>query len=183
MVLNVSFALSLVTGLLPHHLRICLSNPVGRRDPQLDPASASGPPTSPSRNISLRRCDRSQVFQLACNPSRAKRCRATASSRVPDDHDTPLLWGGIESLDLIWKEIFSENRKTLDSPVNNSHDGQSLEPILSSICRMGAPDTHHLRNAMMGIAPSNPSYALQSRWIKRLCRLPIQFQKSQNNSL
>jgi hypothetical protein len=52
-----------------------------------------------------------------CHPSRAKRCRVHRTPpRVRDDHDTPLLWGGMPKvLDLIWgkweQKYFSENQK------------------------------------------------------------------------
>ena len=83
MVLTVSFALSLVTGLCCHHrLRIESAN--------LTPASGrQDHTTSPSAKISA------LVSSAACVHR--------IPPRVRDDRDTPLEWGGMAgNVDLIW---------------------------------------------------------------------------------
>jgi hypothetical protein len=82
-----------------------LSKP-GRADstpPNLTPASGrQDHTTSPYAATSLvsSLCDRSQASSTRpAIPSRAKRCRVhRIPSRVRDDHDTPLLWGGMARL-------------------------------------------------------------------------------------
>jgi len=65
-------------------------------------------------------------------PSRAKRCRVhRISSRVRDDRDTPLWWGGMRKvLDLIWgkceQKYLSENqKKDSTAPSTNRPTGKS----------------------------------------------------------
>src|SRR5712671_3298376 len=102
MVLTVSFELSPVTGLVCHRrLRIwfCLS-PVGPTQLRKLDASvgASGPHDFAVRsNISRQRAvDRSRAETRPAIPSRATRCRVhRIPPRVRDDHDTPLLRGGM----------------------------------------------------------------------------------------
>jgi hypothetical protein len=99
----------------------CLS-PVGPTQlRELDTSvGVSGPHDFAVRsNISRPRAgDRSQASSTRpAIPSHAKRCRVHRNPpRVRDDHDTPLLWGGMRKvLDLIWGEweqkYFSENQK------------------------------------------------------------------------
>src|SRR6266481_407688 len=111
MVLTVSFALSPVTGLFCHRrprIKSCLS-PVGpTRLRELDASvGASGPHDFAVRcNISRPLAvDRSQVFQPALQSRRAQNAAASTAFHPAfrDDHDTPLLWGGMATvLDLIW---------------------------------------------------------------------------------
>ena len=69
----------------------------GRQDHTILPSAAS---------ISRQRAgNRSQVFRPALRSHRAQNAAASTASRpyVRDDHDTPLLWGGMrEVLDVIW---------------------------------------------------------------------------------
>ena len=105
-------ALSPVTGLFCHrHQRICgLSAPGWADMPfrELDASvGASGPHDFAVRsNISRQHAgDRSQVFRPALRSHCAQNAAASTASLpyVCDDHDTPLLWGGMrEVLEMIW---------------------------------------------------------------------------------
>src|SRR5713226_4886619 len=104
MVLTVSFALSPVTGLFCHRRpRTNVVPKPGRADitsANLTPASGrQDHTTSPYAATSLVRSlgDRSRIQRTRpAIPSRAKRCRVhRIPSRVRDDRDTPLLWGGM----------------------------------------------------------------------------------------
>jgi len=102
MVLTVSFVLSPVTGLVCHrHSRTDVLSAPGRADlniRELDASvGASGPHDFAVRNnISRQRAvDRSRIQRTRpATPSRAKRVHRIPP-RVRDDHDTPLLWGGM----------------------------------------------------------------------------------------
>ena len=140
MVLTVSFALSPVTGLFCHRRSadMVLSKP-GRADKtsaNLTPASGrQDHTTSPSAAIVSRprALDRSQV--LSTSPaitSRAKRCRVhRIPPRVRDDHDTPLLWGGMtracrDDLPDGVSEIFLQTGLDTNGPTGKSpHGGES----------------------------------------------------------
>jgi hypothetical protein len=124
MVLTVSFELSPVTTLVCHrHPRIksCLSPVEPTQLHELDASvGASGPHDFAVRsNISRPLAvDRSQVFQLALQSRRVQNAAASTAPHPAfrDDHDTPLLWGGMaEVLELIWgaweQKCSSENQK------------------------------------------------------------------------
>ena len=116
--------LSPVTGLFCHRrlrIKFCLS-PVGPTQLRKLDASvgASGPHDFAVRNNISRQHAGESLKSLSTRPaipSRAKRCRVHRNpSRVRDDHDTPLLWGGMpEVLEVIWGEweqkYFSEKQK------------------------------------------------------------------------
>jgi len=112
MVLTAYVALSPVTGLFCHRrlADMFLSLP-GRADlnsARLDASvGASGPHDFAVReSVSRQRAGyRSQVFRPTLRSHRAQNAAASTASRpyVRDDHDTPLLWGGMrEVLDVIW---------------------------------------------------------------------------------
>src|SRR6266852_3282414 len=139
MVLTVSFELSPVTGLFCHRRSAdmsCLS-PVGpTRLRELDASvGASGPHDFAVRNNISRppAVNRSRIQRTRpAIPSRAKRCRVHRTPpRVRDDHDTPLLWGGMRKvLDLIWgkweQKYLSENQKYDSTHLSrNSPTGKS----------------------------------------------------------
>jgi hypothetical protein len=112
MVLTAYVVLSPVTGLSCHRrLRISFCHcPVGPiKHPQnLTPASGRQDHTilPSAKSVSRQRAgDRSRIQRTRpATPSRAKRCRVhRIPSRVRDDHDTPLLWGGTRKvLEVIW---------------------------------------------------------------------------------
>jgi hypothetical protein len=104
MVLTVSFALSPVTGLFCHRRqRTNVLSAPGKADKtsaNLTPASGrQDHTTSPYAATPLvgALCDRSRIQRTRpAITSRAKRCRVhRIPPRVRDDHDTPLLWGGM----------------------------------------------------------------------------------------
>ena len=106
------FVLSPVTGLFCHrHSRIKVLSKPGRADStsaDLTPASGrQDHTTSPYAATSLVRVlliAHKSLRTRPAIPSRAKRCRVhRIPPRVRDDHETPLLWGGIRKvLEVIW---------------------------------------------------------------------------------
>src|SRR3984893_13089032 len=113
-----------VTGLFCHRRqRICLCLKPGRVDlncANLTPASGSQDHTIlPYAATSLARMllITHRLITRPAIPSHARRCRVHRTpSRVRDDRDTPLLWGGMRKvLEVIWgvweQKYFSENQK------------------------------------------------------------------------
>src|SRR5216684_4822431 len=120
--------------------RFCLS-PVGPTQlRELDTSvGASGPHDFAVRsNISRQHAgDRSRIQEPALRSHRAQNAAASTASRpyVRDDHDTPLLWGGMRKvLDVIWgvrkQKYFCKGGWTPLS--TNRPTGKSLEPALLS---------------------------------------------------
>src|SRR6266851_4304251 len=149
MVLTAYVALSPVTGLFCHRrlADMFLSLP-GRADlnsARLDASvGASGPHDFAVReSVSRQRAGyRSQVFRPTLRSHRAQNAAASTASRpyVRDDHDTPLLWGGMAKvLDVIWgvrkQKYFCKRDSTALStnrPTGKSPDcGESIFPLVS----------------------------------------------------
>jgi len=116
--------------------------------------------TSPSAATSLVRvlCDRSRAETRPAITSRAKHCRVhRIPPRVRDDHDTPLLWGGMgEVLEVIWGEWERKYFCKWDStPLStNGPTGKSLVPWDGLSLRN--PSRHKMQ--LIGIASLHPSY-------------------------
>ena len=112
MVLTAYVGLSPVTGLFCHRrlADIVLSLPgwADRTPQNLTPASGRQDHTilPSAKSVSRQRAvDRSQASRPALRSHRAQNAAASTASRpyVRDDHDTPLLWGGMRKvLDVIW---------------------------------------------------------------------------------
>ena len=126
MVLTVSFELSPVTTLVCHRRpRTNVVPKPGWADitsANLTPASGrQDHTTSPYAATSLVRSlgDRSQAFRQPALQSRRAQNAAASTAFHPafrDDHDTPLLWGGMPKvLEVIWgkweQKYFSEKQK------------------------------------------------------------------------
>src|SRR6202171_248283 len=125
MVLTVSFVLPGDRAVLPpSSADMFLSKPgwADLNSANLTPASGrQDHTTSPYAATSLVRSlgDRSQAFRQPALRSRRAQNAAASTAFHPafrDDHDTPLLWGGMRKvLDVIWgawePKYFSENQK------------------------------------------------------------------------
>ncbi len=93
-------------------------------------------------------------------PSRAKRCRVHRNPpRVRDDHDTPLLWGGMRKvLDLIWGVRKQKYFCKQGSPVNKPPDGQ-----ISGLQREHIPPVSRTRCSVLHAAPQSRDLSQRSQ--------------------
>jgi hypothetical protein len=161
MVLTAYVALSPVTGLFAtvvHGLRFC-PRPVGPTNlRELDASvGASGPHDFAVRVSAVRLLAQMSLTGLIdppCQPIARQRCRVhRIPPRVPDDRDTPLLWGGMTRvLDVIWgsgnRNIF---RKIRNMTRHACRQTARRANHLSRSCRQSAGcveprETHHRHN-------------------------------------
>src|SRR5260221_1304258 len=157
--------------------RFCLS-PVGPTQlRELDTSvGASGPHDFAVRsNISRQHAgDRSQVFRPALRSHCAQNAAASTASLpyVCDDHDTPLLWGGMrEVLEMIWgvrkQKYFCKRdwttqislRKHNKSPrTRNDIDGYRFRPTHAKRCPTGQSPLSRERTRLVSRTRSSASW-------------------------